>query len=209
MSESTRDKIISIAAELFAKNGYDRTSIREISSEADVNLASINYHFKNKQNLYMQVLENNMCFMESEMERIADECESFKDYTWKLFLYFRENSNLFLNCFRLFITNNLPIDKSNLPTFCSPEDFNPPAFKPMFRLLKQELPEDTPEKGIEWATRHIFNSIAHSNLVLSASIVQLMEDQVDFLNKDYMRKSQEFLIDSVTNFLKENPDKFA
>ena len=145
MSESTRDKIISIAAELFAKNGYDRTSIREISSEADVNLASINYHFKNKQNLYMQVLENNMCFMESEMERIIDESDNFKDYTWKLFLFFRENSNLFLNCFRLFITNNLPIDESNLPSFCSPEDFNPPAFKPMFRLLKQELPEETPE----------------------------------------------------------------
>ena len=209
MSETTRNKIISIAAELFAKNGYDRTSIREISSEADVNLASINYHFKNKQNLYMQVLDNNIDTMESEMEVIINDSEDFKDCSWKLFVHFKQNSHLFLNCFRLFITNNLPIDENNLPEWCTPEEFNPPAFHAMKAKYKKDLPEGTPEKGIEWATRHIFNSIAHSNLILSASITKLMEDQVDYLSDENKKRSLELLIDSTTNFLKENPDKFA
>ena len=208
MSESTREKILCIAAELFATNGYDRTSIRDISKEADVNLASINYHFKNKQNLYMQVLDNNMNYMEKEMYTIVEKSDSFKSYCWNLFLYFRENENLFLNCFRLFINNNLPMEKENLPSFCNEANFNPPAFKPMSELLRKDLPDDIPEAGVEWATRHIFNSIAHSNLLLSSTIVKIMEDKIPYLSPESKKISLELLIDSVLNFLKENPDKF-
>ena len=208
MTETTRQKILDIAAELFAKNGYDSTSIRDISSEANVNLASINYHFKNKQNLYLNVLDNNMDTMRFSLEEIAKDSTNFREYCHLIFEHFRKNSNLFLNCFRLFISNNLPLEKDNLPGFCNAKDFNPPAFQSMLELLKNELPPTIPTKGIEWAARHIFNSIAHTNLLLSSTIVQLMEDEVDYLAPDEKKRSLDLLIDSVINYLKENPDKF-
>jgi TetR/AcrR family transcriptional regulator, regulator of cefoperazone and chloramphenicol sensitivity len=51
----TRERIINEAEALFAKNGYDAVSVREITTAACCNLSAVNYHFGNKQKLYLQV----------------------------------------------------------------------------------------------------------------------------------------------------------
>jgi AcrR family transcriptional regulator len=56
-SEYTRQNIIKAAVALFAERGYDGTSIRAIVSKARVNQAAINYHFKGKEGLYLEVLK--------------------------------------------------------------------------------------------------------------------------------------------------------
>jgi len=44
------------AAELrFCEQGYDKTSVRDIAATADCNVASINYYFGGKENLYVEV----------------------------------------------------------------------------------------------------------------------------------------------------------
>lgn len=52
MPNKTKNKIELVALELFATGGFHSTSIRDISSVAGVNVASINYHFKSKEALY-------------------------------------------------------------------------------------------------------------------------------------------------------------
>lgn len=44
------------AEHLFCDMGFDNTSLRAITSEADVNLASVNYHFGSKKQLIQEVL---------------------------------------------------------------------------------------------------------------------------------------------------------
>ncbi len=57
MSEpTTKERLLDAAEVLFAHQGYEAVSIREIAAEADVNLAAINYHFQGKENLYVEVL---------------------------------------------------------------------------------------------------------------------------------------------------------
>ena len=75
---NTKDKIIDVAGTLFAKYGYDNASVRDISQEAGVNVASINYHFKNKQNLYKEVMNSNMLGMEATIKSIAEESSNMK-----------------------------------------------------------------------------------------------------------------------------------
>ena len=53
----TRDAILDAAGTLFADRGYRDTSIREICSEADANIAAVNYHFGNKAGLYREVMD--------------------------------------------------------------------------------------------------------------------------------------------------------
>lgn len=53
---SRRDRILDVAEALFAKKGFSGTSVREITDAADVRLASVNYYFKSKDNLYSEVL---------------------------------------------------------------------------------------------------------------------------------------------------------
>ncbi|MBU2977775.1 CerR family C-terminal domain-containing protein [Alteromonas sp. C1M14] len=53
--EETKQKILSIAGELFAQRGYHNTSAKDICERAKVNTAAINYHFNGKDGLYEQV----------------------------------------------------------------------------------------------------------------------------------------------------------
>lgn len=53
----TKEKILNAAERLFAEQGFEHTSLRQITSAADVNLASVNYHFGSKKALIQAVME--------------------------------------------------------------------------------------------------------------------------------------------------------
>ena len=52
-----RLRLIVSAEEIFAEKGFDAASIREISAEAGVNLASIKYYFGDKEGLYIEAVK--------------------------------------------------------------------------------------------------------------------------------------------------------
>lgn len=53
---ATKDRILDAAERLFALHGFDGTSMRSITSEAQVNLAAINYHFQSKEALFQSTI---------------------------------------------------------------------------------------------------------------------------------------------------------
>ncbi|EPJ45387.1 MAG: putative transcriptional regulator [Osedax symbiont Rs2] len=53
----TAKQILSAAEALFAEQGFVETTMRQITKEANVNLAAINYHFGSKQGLIQSVAE--------------------------------------------------------------------------------------------------------------------------------------------------------
>ncbi len=63
--ENTRDRLIKNAMEMFAEQGYDKTSVRELARKSDANIAAINYHFGGKEGLYQAVLEYIVDYMDS------------------------------------------------------------------------------------------------------------------------------------------------
>jgi len=54
---NTKDKILDAAEILFAEHGFSETSLRIITSVADVNLAAVNYHFGSKKVLIQAVID--------------------------------------------------------------------------------------------------------------------------------------------------------
>ncbi|MCR9591132.1 TetR family transcriptional regulator [Vibrio alginolyticus] len=54
---STKEKILDVAEGLFAEHGFNDTSLRTITGKANVNLASVNYHFGAKKTLVRAVLD--------------------------------------------------------------------------------------------------------------------------------------------------------
>jgi AcrR family transcriptional regulator len=52
----TKTKILDAAEKLFGIKGFDATSLRDITTEADVNLAAVNYHFQSKESLIEAVI---------------------------------------------------------------------------------------------------------------------------------------------------------
>lgn len=55
---STCEKILRASCEVFAENGYHKTTVRDICSRASVNVAAINYHFGGKEKLYEAVCKH-------------------------------------------------------------------------------------------------------------------------------------------------------
>src|SRR5436190_11576574 len=53
--EGTRDRILRTGERLFAERGFNGVSVRELAAAAQVNIASIGYHFDNKEGLLSEV----------------------------------------------------------------------------------------------------------------------------------------------------------
>ncbi|CAM2835715.1 TetR/AcrR family transcriptional regulator [Vibrio rarus] len=66
----TKQKIIEVAESLFAEKGFKDTSLRAITSQANVNLASVNYHFGDKKTLIRAVLNR---YLEKFMRELDSE----------------------------------------------------------------------------------------------------------------------------------------
>src|SRR5690606_34005678 len=75
-SSSTREAILDSAEALFARQGHDGTSMRQITSEAGVNLAAVNYHFGSKEALVQAVLKRRLAVLNHERLRLLDELEA-------------------------------------------------------------------------------------------------------------------------------------
>jgi len=56
-NDTTRERILIAASAVFTEKGYDNTTVRDICTAADANVAAVNYHFGDKQKLYYQVLK--------------------------------------------------------------------------------------------------------------------------------------------------------
>ncbi len=55
---NTRQRIQDIALELFAEQGYEKTSLREIAERLDVTKAALYYHFKTKEEILVSIFED-------------------------------------------------------------------------------------------------------------------------------------------------------
>jgi len=54
----TRQRIQDVALELFAEQGYEKTSLREIAERLDVTKAALYYHFKTKEEIIVSLFED-------------------------------------------------------------------------------------------------------------------------------------------------------
>jgi AcrR family transcriptional regulator len=57
-NRETRLRLLEAAGEVFAEQGFRRATIRDICSRADANIAAVNYHFGDKERLYVDVIQH-------------------------------------------------------------------------------------------------------------------------------------------------------
>jgi AcrR family transcriptional regulator len=71
----TRERILDAAERLFMAHGYEGTSMRQITGEAGVNLAAVNYHFGSKESLMQEVFRRRLDWLNEERMRVLNEME--------------------------------------------------------------------------------------------------------------------------------------
>ena len=75
MGSDTRERILATAARLFTEQGYDGTSLREISDSLGVTKAALYYHFRAKEDILAALIQP---FVDS-VEGLIDRLEKAED----------------------------------------------------------------------------------------------------------------------------------
>src|ERR1700755_541895 len=100
----TRQRIQDVALELFAEQGYEKTSLREIAERLDVTKAALYYHFKTKEDILVSIsddlaqpVDELIAWAESQPRTLATKQEMLRRYSdalWNaapLFRFIQEN----------------------------------------------------------------------------------------------------------------------
>ena len=198
--EDTKEKIIEAACELFSTQGYDGVSIRAIARQANVNLAAVNYHFKNKAFLYGQIIQNAKKTLSDSVAKLgADPALSVVELAMGIYDLYLENAQQLRHTFAI-ILSDIPVDMS-------PEDgqrVGPPGEEVILRAIQKELGGDVKERWLDWAVAAIFSQIAHTALVSSTNFVKevcRMQGEERF-HPDTFRENIEVSVKAVMSYLK-------
>ena len=169
-AEITKKRILDAAERLFAQRGFHNTSLREITKEAGVNVASVNYHFGTRQALISEVIARRLGPINRERIRRLEiisgtyGVSSGDSFTGQILRAFIEPSINFLETepaardfLRIMGQGMADTDETIRHAFLEQVR---PVFAMMIRLLGQALP-DLPSDVIHFRLHCFIGAFAH------------------------------------------------
>ena len=173
--EHTKARIISKSLEFVKSRSLEDFSVREVSKELGINIASINYYFSNKENLLGEVVKEVWRSSSDKIENLyLEELEkenwSFVAFFEKLFDHTHEISGLLAFVIKHTLSSNLNVDRNFVSIYDS-EYPTPPGTKTYRKVFIKELGPHIPETEIQkcihtFATFLIFDSaLQYSNIM--------------------------------------------
>lgn len=70
-----RDRILRVAVEEFANNGFENTSIQQIAKKSEISVGSVYKYFENKETLFSMVVRGGLSSLEELLIGLADSSE--------------------------------------------------------------------------------------------------------------------------------------
>jgi AcrR family transcriptional regulator len=61
--EEVRERLLDVGERLFCEKGYKGTSIRDLTGQANCNIAAVNYHFGGKKKLYSEIFHRQFAIL--------------------------------------------------------------------------------------------------------------------------------------------------
>lgn len=179
-SPDARTRLLSVAERLFAERGLKSTSIRELANEAGVNIAAVNYYFRSKEELYVEVLRHAMRRSgdaQPSFNRILDEAVANGSAEAA-----REGIRRFVEVFvtTLYDTDGCPNYSAALmsqemlhPTGALKsviDEFIRPKFKVLSQLIRQARPDLTVQREVAMYCMSIVAQCLHVHFTMPVSL---------------------------------------
>jgi len=194
--DPTRQRILEAAGALFAAHGYDAVSIREITGAAEVNTAAVNYHFRNKEELYIAAVRH--ASVECERltptpttwpagvpaeQRLRDYIAAFlhrlmrrDGVEWHRRLIFREMAEPRLGACEQFVENLVR-----------------PSFHVLLGIVRDFVPPATPDRLVRLLASSIVGQILHYHHC--RHVIRLLEG-----DESYAALQESTLVEHLTQF---------
>ena len=163
-STDTKVKIMDVARVLFATQGFEGTSIREIAKEAEVNIASVNYHFASKENLFLEIMRTGYQDCSLEMKTFYQQNNPDLETTLlHLFRHFLSRSHDLRTHFKMLMSAQHNHHLASQGT--EDERFGPPGGKVIIDALIKEVGGELIEEDLHWAIKTLFSHVIHNALM--------------------------------------------
>ena len=108
---TTEQKIIMAADKLFTQKGYAATKTRDITQEAETNVALLNYYFGSKENLYKKVVQEKFRLLNSTISNVLSDESIYLENKIKTITENYTNLLLENEELPIFILNELTVNK--------------------------------------------------------------------------------------------------
>jgi AcrR family transcriptional regulator len=161
--EDPRDRLLEIAGRKFAEKGFDATNVREITEAAGMNVASVNYHFGSKEELYVEAVRH-----------AARTCEQITPTpTWEAGVPAEQRLRDFVRSFLLrILRDDVPAWHRHLimreiadprPGACEEfvRNFVKPTFAVLQGILRELTPASTPQETLHLVGASIVGQCLH------------------------------------------------
>ena len=165
----TRERLLEKAEGLFAQRGYHAVSVREITAAAKCNMASVNYHFSNKKNLYLEVFRSRWIPREQRIYSVFEKSiDCLEEPTPELIIKALAGAYLEgpLSDEEFRRHRQLIVRELNNPTEAfelAADQTLRPLFKKLYGLLESFALEDVDEDNLSFDILSIFGIILYFN----------------------------------------------
>ena len=167
LNQSAQERLLNAAEELFCEKGFEGTSIRDIAASAGCNIASVNYYFGGKQQLYEQVWKRHLIpmrdsrlksiervyFINERIPSLEDLIRSFAESFMGSIAETQKVSNLNKLMAREYINKHLPADMFL-------EEVMMPTVTAMQKALVQAFP-NLDEQKAPWVVFSLISQLVH------------------------------------------------
>lgn len=162
--QNTKEKILQIARVLFADHGFEGTSIRDIAKAAEVNVASVNYHFSSKENLFLEIIASGYRECSDEMRTYINKNNpSLEDALIHLFRHFMSRSHDLVSSFKIMMSAQHAHHLVAGGT--EDESFGPPGGKAITEAIRKEAGENLSDEDLHYALKTLFSHVTHQALI--------------------------------------------
>lgn len=204
----TKRRIIESALELFGRFGFDGTSIRQIATAAGTNVASINYHFKNKDSLYWEIMMHTFKELDEHIASFSKESANMKELALKTYDHFCEERNALNNTMKMILTEgvNPSTDAAVIETLNNP--LGPPGALHFAKKIQAEIPYKLSRAGLLWGVKSIFGSITHWAMICLSANFKVGDVKDPLMSEEQIREDVMHMVDASLDYLKKRRDLF-
>lgn len=197
--ENSKARILNAATELFARKGFDGTSIREICKKAGVNICMISYYWGGKQELYEGIIENlieqQTEYAKSFMDLNKKPADFTKSECIELLIKILEKAADFLYSNK--ISNDLMVFL--LKEQQNPErKLNSPVFSYVRELIAKIFDKDVNDKEIIYKTVFIFSQLNSPRILPAFCLRELGQREFEEDDIRIIKDNIRFYIKAIT-----------
>lgn len=185
-THETKSKIIDVAKKLFSENGFEGTSIRELAKIAEVNVASINYHFGSKEQLFFTIIQDAITKLTDSLKNIYEghvqKKSPAEDFFVEVYRYFSSNSQDIVTTMKVLMS--VPMTQKSEISHIKEVEKGPPGGEYFELVIKNSINKSISNENLHWASTAIFSHITHKTVIMHTCITEDDKKNPEFFCSD-------------------------